>query len=508
MAPDDALAAAAPEARLARRPSRRALVGLVVVAAAVAGVIVVLATGLFGGGGAPGAGIDNSFPTGVARVLRQSLSSQTLVSGTLTYAGSATVVAGAGTAPSAVLQAQQTVTSDQGMLQAANATLAADTGTLAQLRAGLAAAREKQAIDCAGADAAETAASGSAAGGSSAGACASDAQTVTSDEQSLAEDVSKVGSDQTQVANSDSALAGAETSLSAAESSAAVYGQSSTYTALPALGQIVRRGQSLYSVSGAPVLLLYGTVAPWRAFVAGMTPGADVAELNANLDALGFGKGLAGDTFTAATAAAVEALQSRRGLSPTGQLLVGSVVFEPGAVRVTGVTPTLGETVAPGPILTVTLTTRQVQIALDAALQSDIKVGDLVTITLPNNQTTPGRVSYVGSVATVPSGSGGGSSTPTIAVDVTPTDPAATGTLDQAPVNVSITTASVSNVLVVRVDALLALASGGYALEEIGAGGVHHLVAVNLGIFDDADGLVEISGSGVAAGQRVVVPNL
>jgi len=149
-----------------------------------------------------------------------------------------------------------------------------------------------------------------------------------------------------------------------------------------------------------------------------------------------------------------------------------------------------------------------VQIALDASLQADVKVGDPVTITLPSNQTTPGRVSYVGTVATVPTsnGGGGGSSTPTIAVDVTPTDPAATGRLDQAPVNVSITTASVSDALVVPVNALLALSGGGYALEEIGSGDVHHLLAVTLGLFDDQAGLVQVSGAGLAVGQRVVVP--
>ena len=69
-------------------------------------------------------------------------------------------------------------------------------------------------------------------------------------------------------------------------------------------------------------------------------------------------------------------------------------------------TPTLGATVAPGPVLPITQTTRQVQIQLDAAEQADVKVGDLAMITLPNNQTTPGRVSYVGTVATVPSNNG------------------------------------------------------------------------------------------------------
>jgi hypothetical protein len=181
-------------------------------------------------------------------------------------------------------------------------------------------------------------------------------------------------------------------------------------------------------------------------------------------------------------------------------------------VRVTAVTPTLGATIQPGPVLSITSTARQVTIALDAAQQSDIRVGDPVLITLPDNSTTPGRVSYVGTVATTPSsdqgggGGGGGSSTPTIEVDVTPTHPAATGHLDKTPVNVSITTASVPRALVVPVNALLALAGGGYAVEEVAADGSHHLVAVSLGLFDDQDGLVQVTGTGLAAGQRVVVP--
>ena len=89
-----------------------------------------------------------------------------------------------------------------------------------------------------------------------------------------------------------------------------------------------------------------------------------------------------------------------------------------------------------------------------------------------------------------------------------PTDPAATGTWDQAPVNVTITTGTVTGALVVPVDALLAQAGGGYAVEVVDADGIHHLVPVSLGLFDDADGLVQASGSGLAAGQRIVVPNL
>jgi hypothetical protein len=72
-------------------------------------------------------------------------------------------------------------------------------------------------------------------------------------------------------------------------------------------------------------------------------------------------------------------------------------------------------------------------------------------------------------------------------------------------VNVEITTESVENVLAVPVDALLALAGGGYAV-EIAQGGVHRLLAVTVGLFDDADGVVQVSGRGLSSGQRVVVP--
>jgi peptidoglycan hydrolase-like protein with peptidoglycan-binding domain len=237
-----------------------------------------------------------------------------------------------------------------------------------------------------------------------------------------------------------------------------------------------------------------------------MSPGSDVAELNANLDALGYARGLTGDAFTPATAAAIRRLQAAHDEYASGQLLVGSVVFEPGTIRVTSLPPTVavGAAVTPGLVLSATGTALQVDIQLDPALEGEVRAGDPVTITLPNYQTTPGRITQVSSVATP----GQNGSAPTIAVDAVPTDPAAIGNLDQAPVNVLITTGRVSNALVVPVDALLALENGGYAVEEVAANGVHHLVAVTTGLFDDADGLVQVSGPGLAAGQRVVVPGI
>jgi hypothetical protein len=304
--------------------------------------------------------------------------------------------------------------------------------------------------------------------------------------------------------------------LGYAGSYSAVNQAQGTITSLSSVGQIVAQGQVLYGVSGNPVVLLYGSTPAYRSLSEGASAsdvtGADVQELNADLVALGYVTASeldpTSDEFSYWTKLGVEKFQAALGVTENGTLALGQAVFLPSAARVTAVSATLGAPALPGaPLLTATSTTRQVTIALDAAQQSEIKVGDKVTVTLPNNQTTPGVVSSVGTVAVAPA-SGGSNSTPTITVEVIPTDPAATGDLDQAPVTVSITTASVKGALVVPVDALLAVAGGGYAVEVVSTAGLHSLVPVTLGLFDDADGLVAVTSSGLAVGQRVVVPAL
>ena len=289
-----------------------------------------------------------------------------------------------------------------------------------------------------------------------------------------------------------------------------------TYTELPAVGTVVSQGQVFYEVDGGPVVLLYGSTPAYRAMAESTTStplaGADVEELNADLVALGDVSSAdlspTDDQFTSWTKVGVQALQKTLGVTQDGTLPLGSVVFLPGAVRLTKVTPTLGSPAQPGSAdFTASSTSRVVTIDLDADQQSEVKAGDQVSITLPSGESTPGVVWSVGSVATESSDSGpGGSSSPTITVLVVPTDPAATGTIDQAPVEVTVTTARVPRALVVPVNALLALATGGYAVEEVGPHRTHHLLPVQLGLFDDAEGVVQVSGPGLAAGQQVVVP--
>jgi hypothetical protein len=468
-------------------------------------VVVLIVTNAFGGGSSHGVR-DNTYPQSLSTVRRQPLTSLSLVSGTLGYTGDVTVDLPAGSAPSAVTQARQAVTTDQGTLASARSTLSSDSAALSQARATLTADGQQEGVECTGDSAAQSGGSGGAGSGGSSGACTTDAQLVTSGQQSVGADETRLGADKVSVSSAEHALATDQAALANASAQAATYGPSSAFSSVPSVGKTFRRGQTLFAIDGEPSVLLYGSTNATRAFTAGMSPGPDVAELNANLDALGYGHGLAGDAFTSATAAAIRGLQAAHTENATGQLLIGSVVFEPGPIRVTSLETTVavGATVTAGPVLSASGTARQIQIQLDPALQAQVKAGDPVTITLPNEQTTPGRITFVSTVATP----GQNGSPPTIEVDAVPTNPASIGNLDQAPVNVSITTGRVADALVVPVDALLSLESGGYAVEEVTPAGVHRLVGVTTGLFDDADGLVQVNGPGLAAGQRVVVPGV
>jgi hypothetical protein len=295
-----------------------------------------------------------------------------------------------------------------------------------------------------------------------------------------------------------------------------VTGHGGTLTMLPSPGQVISQGQAIYDVDGgSPVVLLYGTIPAWRTLDSGVS-GTDVSQLNHDLAALGDASAsqlsAAGwDQFSSATAAGVQKLQASLGISsPSGSLSQGSFVFEPAALRVTTVPGSLGGP-ASGPVVTATSTQHVVSIALDASEQGEVKVGDAVTITLPDGSNAAGTVSSVGVVASVSSGSSGSGSSgsgsnATIPVTVTLKDPSAAGTLDQAPVTVNITTATVPSALVVPVGALLAQSSGGYAVEVVGAGNARRLVPVTVGIFDDTDGLAQVTGT-LTAGEQVVVPS-
>lgn len=289
-----------------------------------------------------------------------------------------------------------------------------------------------------------------------------------------------------------------------------------TITGLPAPGSVVGRGQSLAEVDGSPVPLLLGERPLWRPLGPGVDDGPDVAQLELNLVALGIvttDELTVDDEWTSATTDAVEEWQEAIGRPETGTVAPGEAVFLPSEVRVVDhPTPIGGQ--AGGPVLTVSGTGRLVTVELEASQAALVEAGQAVEVELPDGTVAAGTVATVGTVATAEAPDDGQpTGDPTIEVTVTLDDPAQGAGFDEAPVTVSVVTSAATDVLAVPVDALLALAEGGYAVERAsgtsdggaaGEGsGAPDLVAVEVGAF--ADGWVEVTGD-LAEGDQVEVP--
>lgn len=283
------------------------------------------------------------------------------------------------------------------------------------------------------------------------------------------------------------------------------------YTRLPDPGDEVSCGGVLYRVDNRPVVLLCGTVPIYRPLHVGVR-GPDVRQLNRNLHQLGCDTaarvhiGPADSSFTAKTAQALRVLQRRRGLRVTGALATDDAVFLPEAVRIAKVS---GELAAPArpraAVLSATSDRLHVRVELDASQQGEVHRGDRVQITLPGNAPVTGHVAGFGRVAQADPG--GQPTAATIPTFIDLDDPGKANGLDQAPVQVDITTKGVTNALSVPVTALVGKAGGGFAVEVVRAGGRRELVAVTLGLFDTGAGRVQVEGA-LRAGDAVAVPSI
>ncbi|MFD1082374.1 peptidoglycan-binding protein [Micromonospora andamanensis] len=278
-----------------------------------------------------------------------------------------------------------------------------------------------------------------------------------------------------------------------------------TLTALPDTGARVTRGKSLYALDNDPVVLLYGRLPAYRALRPGVE-GADVRQLERNLEALGYSGFTVDDAYTWATADAVRAWQDDLGLPETGRVELGRVVFAGGAVRVEGHQLDVGAAVQAGQaVLTYTGTNRLVTAELDVDDKRLADRGTAVQVTLPDGRRVAGKVDTVETVIQTGSADAGGdtSAETTIEVTVTVEDQQALAEFDRASAEITFTVSERADVLTVPVAALLALAEGGYGVEVL-EDGSSRIVAVTTGLF--ADGRVEVSGDEIAEGTTVGMP--
>jgi len=272
-------------------------------------------------------------------------------------------------------------------------------------------------------------------------------------------------------------------------------------TKVPLAGDVIQRGQPIYRADNQPVVLMYGVVAAYRTLGPG-TSGADVRELEENLNALGYTGFTVDDAYSASTATAVRRWQKDLGLAQTGQVELGRVLFAPGAIRIDSVTAGVNESTGDEhEVLRYTGTTRLVTVRLEVSKQRLARKGVAVTVQLPDGTKVAGTVDRVYTVIE----QGPTDSPPQTRIEalVSLSDPAAGAGIEAAVVSVAFSVGERRDVLSVPVAALVALADGGYGVEVVD-GSVTHYVRVQTGLF--ANGRVEVTGDGLREGMTVGMP--
>ncbi|MFG2171562.1 peptidoglycan-binding protein [Streptomyces niveus] len=287
-------------------------------------------------------------------------------------------------------------------------------------------------------------------------------------------------------------------------STAAQGGDTGTVTWLPDVGDEIERGESVYSADERKSVLLYGSTPLYRTLGVG-SEGKDVTMLERNLAALGHTGFTVDAEYTESTADAVRAWQEDLGREETGEVAPDDAVVASGARRVAEVKSARGAALS-GDVLTWTGTERVVTVDLEVRHEGLVKDGTKATVALPDGTVVDAKVTDIGAAATAAPSEGGEDTSAedaTLPVELTVKDQRKLRRYQAAPVDVTLTAERRADVLAVPVNALIARQGGGYAVQVITDDGVENR-PVELGLF--ADGLVEVSGSGITEGLRVGVP--
>jgi hypothetical protein len=245
---------------------------------------------------------------------------------------------------------------------------------------------------------------------------------------------------------------------------------------------------------GTAVALLYGAVPMYRDLRQGDS-GADAEQLEANLESL---------DYEGFTAEAVREWQADIGASETGTVSHTDVVFLPAGGRVDALHVGVGYRVSPGtPILDITGTEQVVSLEVDVNDRDRLGIDTEVTVVLPGGDEVPGTVSATAVVEIRPEeGFGDAESEQVAQIEIT-LDEQVPDELVGAPVEVIVAIDERADVLLVPVNALLALAEGGYGLEVVNDDGTTEIVPVTTGLF--ADGKVQVDSDDIAEGTVVRV---
>ena len=453
-------------------------IGVVAIVAVVGGALGLVQQGALAGSPVPGT---SPSATRLATVARTTLVASQPVSGQVTSSATWTIGAPGGSTTDEVLAAADAVAAAKAQVATA---LVALTGAM-QTRS-LVGARDNAAVVHAPAGAART-------------------EAIRARRLDRIEEDQSVSLARAAVAEARRALAAAERELVARQRTEAAGG--GTLTWLAPAGSRVARGQAVYAVDGRPAVLLIGVIPPWRALREG-DDGPDVAQLEANLVALGFGGSpviRTDGTFDGGVAQAVRRWQSALGLERSGIVRLGDVVVLPAEVRVSAAHVAVGGAAQPGaPMLDVASSDQVVDVSLDPGLAPSVHVGDAIRFRTEDGTEIPGSVSSVGApAASTGNGPNGQAGQLVVEVVAKADDPAALAGLDGLTLTADVTTGTAQDALAVPVAALVVLGDGSFGV-EVAAAGSTRFVRVTPGIYDRT--MVQVQGDGIAEGDQVVIP--
>ncbi len=267
-----------------------------------------------------------------------------------------------------------------------------------------------------------------------------------------------------------------------------------TVTSIVAVNTALHSGDVLYTVDGEPVVALDGNLPAWRSLSTSSADGADVAQLEAALVALGYdpdSKVTVDNHFDAATRTMVNTWQQGLGIAPTGKVTLGSIVFLPSTTTVTAVEQHVGDSVGEG----------------DAVLQLASPTQDVV-IDVPSGDealVVPGLSVMIGDVQGTITQLRSADSNGSVVVEavITPTT-AIDGATNGSTVKVSLTLQNATGVLLAPAEALVSRLDGTYAVQvEATDETVSWLTVEIIGV---SGANVAIRADGLTEGTLILLP--
>ena len=268
-----------------------------------------------------------------------------------------------------------------------------------------------------------------------------------------------------------------------------------TITSIVAVNAQPRSGDVLYTVDGSPVIALDGTLPAWRSMSTASDDGADIAQLESALVALGYdpeAKVTVDNEFDSATRSMVKLWQEGLGVEETGEVELGSIVFLPSATTVTAVEQEVGDSVGEG----------------DAVLQLAASTQEVV-IEVPDDDqalVVPGLAVMIGdlqgNVAELRSADSDGSVV--VEAVIIPASEIE-GATNGSTVTVTLTLEDAKSVLLVPAEALVSRIDGTYAvqLETTADEATKWLTVEVIGVTGSS---VAIRADGLTEGTAVLLP--